>query len=316
MSAIEKTLVDLDIKPKRNEDRQDFLRRAAKEVAALPDKDWDALSDEAQDWANSVVDAINAKAKVLPDFPDLVVEQPETETRSRRSAPKDDADDKKGTPGTKAIDPSKVKVKMAVKVVTKRGKELSGTVIEIDKEVLVLRQGNGDEEELNIDRIETIYTLDTGADDDAEADPIKVGAEVVVTTKRGKELSGKIVELDGELLVLATADGEEELMRDRVESIKVKGGRAAAEPETKSRRSAPKDEGGEATDKKRSSNPAGVSVGQRIKELIAEDPSASIDDIDKALTKEGLEYKETSLKMNYADCHKFLECLKAAKRLK
>lgn len=310
MSKIEKNLLDIDIKPKRNEDRQDFLRRAVKEVTSLPDKDWDELEPETQDWANTQADAINAGAKTVADFPDLKPAEPETSGR-RRSTARDD--DKGAITGTKEIDPAKAKVKTALKVVTKRGKELSGVVVEVDKDVLVLKLGNGDEEELDISRIEKAYVLDTdGAGDGDAADPIKVGATVTVVTKRGKEITGKITELDDEVMVLKTADGEEEVDRSRVESVKVASsgeGRSAGRRASGAQAEPPEDK------KTRSSN-AGVSVGQRIKELIAEDLEATIEDIDKQLTKEGLEYKDSSLRMNYTDCHKFLDALRAAKRLK
>ena len=59
-----------------------------------------------------------------------------------------------------------------------------------------------------------------------------------------------------------------------------------------------------------------MSVGTRIKEIIADDIEASEADIAKVLKKEGIAFKENTLKLNYVDCHKFLDILKAKKMLK
>lgn len=325
MSAIQSAIKEAtDIAPKRGEDRQDYLARSLKAIADLDDAGWDALPQEVQDWFNSAADAKNAKAKTLPDFPDLAgEEQADEKTTRRRSSSKDEADDKPAKAGPVDIDPAKLKKGMVVKIVTKRGKEVSGHVADIDDEVVVVKMGNGDEEEVSIDRIDVCQTLEEatkgkGKADDGEApDPIKVGASVVVTTKRGKEIAGKIVEMDDEVIVLKTDDGEEELDRGRVESIKVAGG-AKAEEKTSTRRSTKGDDKAEEKGEgkaKRSTN-EGVSVGTRIKELIAADLEASEADIAAKLKKEGLEFRENTLKLNYADAHKFIEILRKAKLLK
>lgn len=66
------------------------------------------------------------------------------------------------------------------------------------------------------------------AKEEAPAEP-KVGDEVKVTTKRGKEYTGELVEISEKenLVVIKTDDGEEELNRDRIESIEVIGGGAS-----------------------------------------------------------------------------------------
>lgn len=332
MSKIEKHITTaLEVKPKRGEERQDFLNRALKTIADLSDKEWDELPKDVQDWFNAAADAKNSKSKELPDFPDLEKEEDDEPKTTRRSAKSDDDEPSGKTTGT--VEVKKAKVGMALKVTTKRGKELSGHVVEVDSEVLVLKLGNGDEEELDLSRIEKMETLAESADKDDDAghpDPIQVGAEVVLTTKRGKEVTGKIVEIDAEIVVLDTGDGEEEFSRERVEKIEAKGGKAKStrtaakdddEPKS-SRRSAKAkdDDAGDGTPepakRTRSTNEGGVSVGTRIKELIAEDLEATKDDIAKILKKEGLEFRENTLSINYTDCHRFLEILKKAKRLK
>jgi ribosome maturation factor RimP len=328
MSKIQAELLKAtDLSTKRGEDRQDFLARVMKEVAGLDDKGWEELSKAAQDWFNDAADAKNAKAKVLPDFPDADADEPAEEKKtSRRVAAKEEV-----------AAPVKPKVGVVAKITTKRGKTSTGTIVELDDEVVVIKHGDGTEEEFDRSRVESIEVAGGEAapeKDEEAADPIVVGAEVTVLTKRGKSVTGKIVELDDDLIVLDADGKDEEFARDRVESItpvKAKGvsskGKPEAAEETKSGRRAAKDEaggrrGGEADEAKaddkpkRSSNPAGVSVGTRIKELIAEDFEATEEEIGKALKKEGIEYRDNTLKLQFTDCHKFIDILKKQKKIK
>ena len=322
MSKIQSELLKVtELSTKRGEERQDFLARLMKGVAELSDKDWDGLSQEAQDWFNDAADAKNAKAKVLPDFPDAEKEEEEQEEKpkSRRGAAKDEAEA-----------PAKPKVGVVAKITTKRGKSATGTIVELDDEVVVIKHGDGTEEEFDRARVESIEVASTGAAKAEPAEPaepvLKAGVEVTLTTKRGKSVTGKIVEIDDEVVVI-DADGEEqEFNRDRVETIKPVGKAKAKKEEPaeeeekpKSRRGAAKDEEAEAKGDekpKRSSNAAGVSVGTRIKELIAEDFEATEEDIGKALKKEGIEFRDNTLKLQFTDCHKFVEILKKAKKIK
>lgn len=328
MSKIQQELCELlEIserkQPKEGDDRQDFLAKIVKEVADLSDKEWDELTPEAQDWYNEAADAKNANAKALPDFPDFKAPEPEKTSTRRRGGAKAEAEA-----------PAEPKVGVVAKVTTKRGKSMTGTIVEIDDEVVVLKLGNGDEEEFDRSRVESIEVASTGKgkakdedeDEDGDETPAgpKVGDLVNLTTKRGKMVEGKVVELDDEVVVIETADGEEEFNRDRVESIIVKGGKVAkgkakdedADEGKSRRRSAKADEKPEEGKRTKSTNPAGVSVGQRIRELILDDIDADEATIAKALKKEGLEFRENTLKLNYSDAHKFLTLLKERKMLK
>lgn len=322
MSLIQKELMELCEISKRKIDgqpRQDVLKLLLAGANDLSDADFEKLSDAAADWCNAAADAINAKAKNLPELPDYKEEggeAPATSTRRRAAAKEDDA-----PTGTKEI--TDAKKGQAVRIVTKRGKDVSGTVVEIDNEVIVIKTGDGEEQEFDRERIDKMYGLAeeaktsrrTKADEDDGDDPIKVGAEVKVVTKRGKEVTGKIIELNEELLVIDDGKEEVEFDRDRVESITPV--KAAKEESSGRRRTAAKedDKGGESKNS-RSSNAEGVSVGTRIKELLADDPAMSMEAIGKKLDKEGVAYKENTLQLNYRDCVKFLEVLKAAGRLK
>lgn len=307
MSKIMKTLCEAaEIDKKRGEDEQDFRLRLAVAVNKLPDAEWNKIDPKAQDWVNSASDATNAK-KDIPDFPDD--EKAETTTRRRAAA----AEPEPYTP----------KLKDKVAIVTKRGKNVVGVIVEMDKEVIVVKTDEG-EEELNRERIANIGPADgagsdKAADDEGPKDPVK-GDTVTVTTKRGKVVTGELVEIDDEVIVLKVDGTEEEFAKDRVESIKVEGGSKASKEETTTRRrstgAAEPDKKEEPAARTRSTNEKGVSVGTRVRELIVENMDAKMEDIGKSLKKEGIEFRENTLQLNYADAHKMLDLLKKAKLLK
>jgi ribosome maturation factor RimP len=326
MSKIEKELVEAtDLSTKRGESRQDFLNRLVVATTNLADKDWEKLSQAAQDWSNEAADAKNAKAKTLPDFPDAEKEEEAPTGGRRRAAAEEEPDTTAGK--TIVIEPGDLKNDMPVTITTKRGKTESGHVVEVTKKMVAIKQGNGDEVEFDFDRIDKIETLGEAktssrrksGDDEPDADPVKVGSVVTAVTKRGKEYTGKIVEVDEEILVLDVDGKEEELSRDRLETIKPAAGKSAPKDEekTSSRRSSAKGEEKAKDDEKapRSTN-NGVSVGTRIKELIADNLDATEADIAKALKKEGLEFRDNTLSLNFKDCHKFIDVLKSKKMLK
>jgi hypothetical protein len=307
MSKIEKELCDAaEVDPKRGESRGDFLLRLALATNALSDKEWDKLSQPAQDWVNKASDAVNDK-KSVPDFPDA--EAPASSGRRRVSEEKEVAD--------KPFEP---KLKDDVKILTKRGKTVTGKIVEMDKEVIILQNIDGGDEEVSRDRIEKIEPLVGGSgksadrEDDGPRDP-KVGDTLTVTTKRGKVATGEVTELTDELIVLKVNGAEEEFDRDRVESIKIEGGgRRSSRGDSDSKEGKKEDKPADGG-RTRSTN-AGVSVGTRIRELICDDLKASQEDIGKALKKEGLEFRENTLQLNYQDVHKTLDILRKRGLLK
>lgn len=295
-----------ELDPKRDEERQPFLLRLALAINRVPDSIWDGLSLDAQSWANSASDKANAK-EPLPEFPDVVKE--ETVTRRRTSAET-----------TKPYEP---KLKDDVKITTKRDQVKTGKIVEIDKDVVVIKTPAGDEEELNRDRIAKIEPL-AGAGTEKEEGPRdpKAGDLVTITTKRDRVVTGDVVEITDEMIVLKVNGAEEEFMKDRVASIKIEGGRKAESAGT-SRRSAdkggadkPDAEGGNADNKRTRATNAGVSVGTRIRELLIEDMGMTQKEVGETLKKEGLEFREATLNLNYTDVTKFLEMLKKAGKLK
>ena len=317
MSAIKKELVEATgLKTVRGEDEQTFIARLTKAVASLDDAGWDGLSKPAQDYFNDCADAQNAKAKTLPVFPDAEKEEAPAPTRRGRAAPAEEEAPSKPARASKAKEePSVVKIGDNVKVTTKRGKIISGTVVELDKSVMVVETADG-EEELNRDRIDSveIFYGDTNGDEATTTDAaVAVDDEVEITTKRGKTVKGKVVEIDGDILVV-DSDGKES--EHDVNEVTVKVIAAEAAPAKPSRRgAAPAADADKAEKAPRSVN-SGVSIGTRIKEVIAENLSITEADLGKQLKKEGLEFRDNTLKLQFTDCMKFVAILRAKKIIK
>ena len=289
-------------------DRQIILAALMAGVSSLSDEGWEGLTQESQDWFNSAADAKNAKKKTLPDFPDLEAEEEkeESKTSSRRSS--------------KAEAPAAVKVGDMVTVTTKRGKVVTGKMVERDDEVIVL-DIDGKDEEFDVSRVESVVAAAAAAKEEAVADEpaepeIEPGVNVTLTTKRGKVVTGKIVEMDDEVIVLDVDGKEEEFNRDRVETVKPVGGKVKEEAKATSRRGASDQSLAKDERFTRAINKEGVSIGTRIKELVADDMEATQADIAKMLKKEGIEFKDNTLNLNYVDAHKFVAILKAKKMLK
>ena len=290
-------------------DRQVIILVMMAGISALSDDGWEGLSKESQDWFNAAADAKNAKKKTLPDFPDfeedaeVEAEKEEPKTSSRRASKKEE----------------EVKVGSSVTLTTKRGKVITGKLVERDDEVIVL-DVDGKEEEFDVSRVESVTAVAEKAAETADDEPaepeIKPGTDVTLTTKRGKTVTGKIVEMDDEVIVLDVDGKEEEFNRDRVENIKPVAVAAKTEAKSTSRRGADEPAKEDKEKPTRVSNREGVSIGTRIKELVADDMSATQADIGKLLKKEGIEFKDNTLNLNYVDAHKFVTILKAKKLLK
>lgn len=313
----------LDLKAKRGEERQEYLERVVKEINAASDDDYNALGKgdvgkDALEWFDSACDAVEAK-KDIPDFPDLPKEEEKTTSR-RRSSSKDEDD--------KPAVTAEPKVGDKVKAVTKRGKAIEGKLVEIDDEVVVI-EVDGEDEELQRSRLESLEVVGGKSKakdaDDEPADPIKVGAEVKVTNKRGKVFEGTIVELDEEVLVLKTSDSEEEIDRNRIETIELLGGKSKAKDEPKEeekstrRRSSSKDKDEAAGDEEggRAGAGQGVQLRQMLVDTLAEDGALpSKEDFLKQAKKKFPDAKDNTLGIVHGEVHKLVEMLKKAKLLK
>ena len=326
MSAIQKELVkllDVDA-PKKAADRPDFLLACVRGLGKVSDEQWNSMSAEAQNWYNDAVDVRNKdKGADVPDFPDYEEEKEESAPRRRTSASDDESSSKAGT--KVEVKEKDLKPGMAISLETLRGKEDTGHVVEVVKGVLAIKRGDGEEVEYDLDRVKTIWTLaaaeeESGgrrrrsAEDDEPSDPLKEGATVTLVTARGKEVTGEIVELTKDLIVLKEGKEEVEYPRDRIKSVTVaKSG--GDEGGTRRRAAADDKDKGGADTKTRSDN-GGVSIGQRIRELVLDNLDATQDEIEKMLVKEKLEFKGNTLAINFKDTHKFIALLKERKMLK
>ena len=317
MSKIQAELVDIT-GIKATGDRPDFLKQIVLALSDLSDKDYDTLSDAAQEWSNGATAALNNK-KAIPDFPDY---EPPAAAPARSSS---------GRRRAKAEETERItKVGDTATIVTKRGQTYTGEVIEVSDDMTVLLVGDT-EMEFPQDRIESCTVKSAEAqeqDDGPETPELGVGDMATLTNKRGKTITGTIVEMSDDLIVIDDGKGEQEFARDRVESLvpaakeepeppKSTRTRAAAAPapaaSTRTRTAATVDRAAPAAKDTAEGKP---SVSQRIKEIIVDDMGCSVADICKVLKKEGLEFREATVKINHADLNRFLEVLRARKLLK
>lgn len=323
--AIRKELTDTaNLQPKRGEDDSAFLVRLQKAISEDIDEDaWNGLSPEAQDWNNTAADDITAKRPIRP-FADEKAEEPAPSTRRRGGA--------SSTPAATAFTPKKGD---NVLVTTKRGKVVQGVIVDLDDKVVVLNadgetgdQANDVEVVLEGATITPSNTAEAaaiegkatqagaGAVEDESKIPPEVGDTIKVETKRGKVIMGKIVELEGDNLVLADSTKEEhELLVSSLKSfeikVRAKGNGAAdvkkANDAAPSKRGTATGGGDEADKPKRSSNEPGVSVGNRIRDMLHENPKLTDEQIGAQLTKEKIEFRPPTVKMIGKDTRYMLE---------
>lgn len=328
MSAIRKELMEAAaITQKRGESDADFLVRLNVAISSeITEDQWNKLSEKAQDWNNDASDAITA-GKSLPSFPDEEVAP--ASTSRRRGAAADPAPEA----------PAKYEPKVGEDVVftSARGKVSEGIVVEVGADgVIIINKGGekgdqADDVECDLEKgtmalvvkqepTSTSRRRGSGSGDAAPAtkkDP-EVGDTIEVVTARDKVIVGNVEVLDKDDLVIKDAAGtEHELTRSKLKSliVKVDNSKGGAAPAASGRRGSAAAPAAEEKGK-RSSNPAGVSVGQRINEMVVDDPKATVEAIDAALKKEGLDFRENTLKMTYAAAHKFLEILRSRKIIK
>lgn len=144
------------------------------------------------------------------------------------------------------------------------------------------------------------------------ADPVK-GDMVKLTTKRGEEFEGEILELDEDEVVLKV-DGEEEAFRQsKIESIVViGGGKSKAKDEPKSKAKEEKAEEKPKTKRVPGAKP----VTQRMREVICENDEWTKEQVSAQLKKEGLEFRDATLDIMFTDTMKTITTLKEMKRFK
>jgi len=291
------------------ESHNDLGTRLASAASSLPDAAWDKLDDDQQKWANAAAAAVN-EGQAIPAFPDAEAAPP---ARSRtRATP---------APAPAAYVP---KLNDVVTIVTKRGAVSSGPLVEITADLYVL-DIDGKDAEFTRDRVESITPVGAASGGAPETelprDPA-VGDTVEAITTRGATIVGNVLEIDGPVIVLKDATGaEHELSMDRLKSLKVKVTAAAPAPaSTRTRAAAPAPASTPAAPapatRTRSSNPEGVSATLRLRQVIAEFPEYTQEQVAAKVRGEGLEFKDNTAGMIFGDCHKFLDILKKLGRLK
>lgn len=326
MSAIQKELLKAaGLEAEDFKSRRDLHEAIVKAVNKLSDDEWNDLTAKAQDWFNDAADAVKAK-KAPAEFPDYKEPTAEPETRSRRRSDPEQTQTAAAGEESGAEDLEEgQRVKITYK---KRGSEkvADGEVVEVSKRkgFVVVKEGD-DEHEIDFDavvRVEVFHGTAAEPEPETSAGPA-VGDEVKFQNKRGKKFQGVVKALTDEYIELDDgSDCDLEKIDGDVEIVKK--AKPASDTARSSRRGSdePKDDkAGKGKDDEpekvpRSSNPKGVSVGGRIRELLAEDPEMSMEDVGKALKKADIEFRDTTLKMIFGDCTDFLGKLKAAGNLK
>lgn len=327
MSKLQELMADAtEVTPSRKRDEspdsQEYMTRLATAVGKLPDEDWAKLPKEAHDWYNAAVDAVEAK-KPIPGYPDDVKEEAAPSRRRGGSAATAAAEDK----GPATLSFKDLKTKMEVTITTKRGKKVTGKVVELDDDVVFLKTEDG-EEELMADRIDSI--VEAGADEgedgsggDEPGDP-EVGDTVEVVTKRDKVVVGNVTEITDNEIVLKTSTGDvEEFAIDRVKSVTVKvknGGKSKASSKASS-----KDD--DKDDDKSSDGPSkgrrtsakdngGVSVTVRMRQIMCDNLGIKRDAVAAQMKKEGLTFKDETLNLVYNETSKIIDMLRERNLLK
>lgn len=340
MSKVKNELSEAtEMTQRRGESEEDFKLRILKAVSNLPEEGWEGLSKKSQDWYNDAADAIDAKA-AIPAFPDEEVEKKEEKT-SRRSSEgskkKEEPEEKEAKPDEEEFSP---KVGDNVVVITKRGKEIKGEIVEIDGDVIVLKTEDGEEEtpRSRIDKISLQEEKKKSGKKDSVKEEQKIeadegrtiveGDELNIKTKRGKEYSGKVVEVTEELIVLKDKDGKEvEVMKSSIEpgGLKHVKYNTTTDKTTKSTSASKEKEQEVNKDRKEESKTGrkitrddngGISVTVRMRELILDDIKDSVDSIKKKLEKEGFQFRENTLSLVYSDVHKLLKLMQERKMMK
>jgi len=214
-----------------------------------------------------------------------------------------------------------------VTLTTKRNAVITGNVVEITDEVVVL-DVDGKEAEYDRARVASIVVeTDSGPDgedagnDDAGNDdaPPVVGDYIKAVTKRNKEVEGKVVEIDENILIIDVDGADVEVDMDTAKSLEIVKDEVKATG--RSRRGATDEKKGAAKpeEKKTKTTKAdngGVSVGLRMRQVICENPDDKVEAINKLLEKEGLSFKEATLKIVYKDVHVVFDLLKKLKHWK
>lgn len=321
MSKIEKQLSEATtLTKKRGESADDFATRLVRAISELDDAGWEALSPEAQNWFNEAADAVNKK-QAPPAFPDAEPAAEETKPVTRRG--------QAATPAAPAV-PNDPVVGDEVTITTKRGKILTGVIIESDDELVVIKDEAGEEIEVNHTSIVTMVGKPKAeapakasrrrAAEDDEPTPlaIEVGCSLTVVTARDKTITGKLIAIEDGLLIIDDGEGELEVNPEKTKSITITAAAPAAAATSAKATRGKKEEPPQSADKKKisSKDNGGVSATGRMREIICGDPTITKEAVAKMVSGEGLQFRDNTLDLVYADTQKIIGLLRALKKLK
>lgn len=326
-------------------DAQRMVRLQAAISDDISEEDWVSLSEPAQDWNNAAADCMKA-GTAIPAFPD---EEPDAETEQAKPSSRRRGAMTDNTQGATGMEVYKPKVGDPVTVTTKRDKVVKGIIVDLTATEVVLNElGDKGEQDDDVDfALSQVASIQLQApplggaggpeavEENAASNDPEAGDTVTVTTHRNKVVTGNILELTDEILVLIDPSGSEhEFARTQVKDIKVlvksKPKQAAAEPAkapaagrkrgaaaadaatpasadaeapTGRRRGSAAAESADEVERTRS--PAGV--GNRARDLTIENPKWTLEQVEKALTKEGSTWRGATVSMIFKDTQYILK---------
>jgi hypothetical protein len=349
-----------NIKRARSEDEGVYAKRLVDAITELSDAAWGKLSPAAQKWFNEAVDAMNDNKDIpafeeaapatstrrraaaepaaesvagIPQAGDLVtvttklgkvyegefieldgdtavvkVGDEEMEfTADRTESLVVNTPPEEGTEG----EPQEGDL---VTLTTKRNAVVEGKVVEITDEVVVL-EVNGKEAEYDRARVASIVIVTQEVLDEPQ-----VGDLVKAVTKRNKEVEGKVVEIDGNILVLDVDGADVEVDMDTAKSYEVIKDEKKPARTRRGEASAPaapaRGKPGEKKPKVTKEENDGVSVSMRAREIICENTDMKYEQLAKQLKQEKLTFKEATLMIVYKDAHRIIELLTKFKHFK
>jgi len=220
MSKIEKEILAAtgEAKQKRKEDSDAYLMRLVKSMHELDDKEWNKLSDKAQEWFNDAAEATNNKEQ-LPSFPGGKKED-ESEKIAKRGTKKDTKKDKDEEED--ALEDMEVGIEVIL--CGKKGKVLAeGEITKLGKKKVTVLTDDDEEVSVVKSKIVSVKVIDSGTDaegksessedeEEIEVDDIEKGQNVRIVVD-DEEIEGEVEKVAKKAI---TIDGEK-YKKDEIE---------------------------------------------------------------------------------------------------
>lgn len=327
MSKIQKELQDVTgVNPAEDQSIIDpaYMKKVVKAASKdIPEKDWDKLSEEAKDWVNAAVDAMNEREDIKP-YPDYK-EPAKEEKKSTRRRTDDDEGDKPAAAAYAVGD--------EVEVTKTNGKTVAGVVKNLDDDGDLVLEDEEGELAVQLSKIEAVVVTkaakpakeeskrrrnDDDEDDAKDAGP-GVGDEVKIVKTNDRTNEGVITSIDEDDIVIKDEDGDEiTIARSKVKTVEIIKKAKKASASKSDVKDDAKDDEGDGKRKRAGKGEDGVSAAQRVFEIMCEDPldPPSLEELTKQIQKEGRDCNANTLKINHTTASKIFTLLKAGKHLK